>query len=325
MKDFLSILTILGIFIGSGFVSGREIIVFFTRFGIWSLPCIFLSFFIFWGFFIFLLNFSEKNGKNSKFSCIINIILSVIFTSAMFASLNNLVIFKYRNVSLLLIFIVIFLCYIVFKNGMKMLKKLNFILVPFMIIVIFLFTLSIIKLPQFETTKFSFYPILYSIFYCMLNVSNGSLVIIKLGEVLDKKHKARVAFFSALVLYVLLLITNIVLLENPDSFVYEMPLPILFKGVKYFIINIVLIISSLTSIFSLVYTSSVLMRGQRLNEILIFALSVFLPFIISGLGFRIIITYLYPLASAFGIFMLGEMLINKNHFAVIKLPFKNKN
>lgn len=308
----MGVLTITGLVIGSGFVSGREVVVFFSRFGFWSLPCTILSFFIFWKFFKYLLEFSEKNKnflKKSNFSSILNMILCFIFTSAMFAGVNNFVSFKSKFLNLMIIFTILFLCYLVFKKGMGTLNKINFLLVPVMITTLIVWIFFIIKFPNIKIDKLSLYPILYSFFYCMLNISNGSSLIIKIGEGISKKNKARVAFISALVLCSLIFLLNIVLIENPSSFSSDMPFLSLFSGGRKIVINIILVLSSLTSVFSLIYTSSMILRGLCLNEILIFLISVVLPFCLSGLGFGLIITYLYPLASALGVFMLGEIIL----------------
>ena len=55
MKTISVLFAIIGTVIGSGFISGKEIAVFFARFGFWSIPCIILSFLLFWGFFYAIL------------------------------------------------------------------------------------------------------------------------------------------------------------------------------------------------------------------------------------------------------------------------------
>ena len=67
MKNSLAaIFAILGTVIGSGFISGKEITVFFTRFGLYSFPCIFLAFFIFWALFYIILTRGEKALEKLK-------------------------------------------------------------------------------------------------------------------------------------------------------------------------------------------------------------------------------------------------------------------
>ena len=58
MATFSVVLAIVGTIVGSGFISGKEIAVFFTRFGLFSYPCIFLAFFFILGYILF--NFNKR-------------------------------------------------------------------------------------------------------------------------------------------------------------------------------------------------------------------------------------------------------------------------
>ena len=107
-------------------------------------------------------------------------------------------------------------------------------------------------------------------------------------------------------MYLILLSTNIVLLQNQSSLVQDMPLLSLFSGFQKFLMTIVVFIGCITTLFSLVYTSSFSMRGLCKNEFLIFLVSVLLPLVFSLLGFSFIVLYLYPLASILG----GVILID---------------
>ena len=120
MKILFCVLSIVGLVVGAGLASGREIFVFFTRFGVWSFPSIILSFVIFWFLFSFFL------------FCV-----------------------------------VIFLCFMVYRYGLGALNKLNFIMIPIVIVVMIisffvLFDSNIsLKLNCFEPLS-----IIYSLFYC---------------------------------------------------------------------------------------------------------------------------------------------------------------
>lgn len=312
MKVLSSIFAIIGMIVGSGFVSGREIVVYFTRFGILSIPCILIVFFMFWGLLHFLLNYQENNGKvvkNSKISNIINVFITFIFSSSMIAGISDFITFDNKILSILLYFIIILLCFLIYKNGASFFNKVNLFLIPLMILFLIVSIGVVFKMPKFnlEIDNFSFLSFFYAILYCILNTSSGSMIIISLGSNLTKKQKARVSFFSALVLCILLLVTNLVLLANPNSFSFDMPLLSLFSGAAKIIMNFVVLIGCLTTLFSLIYSSSTTIRGLCNYEILIFGVSVMFPFIFSLLGFGFIVTYLYPLASALGIYLLIEL------------------
>ena len=313
MKTLLSILSIVGIVIGAGFLSGKEIFAFYTRFGEWSIFAIILSFFIFWFLFNFLLNFDRKSKRNSKFFIILSLIITIIFTSAMFAGVNNLIYYDNKIITFGLFGIVLVLCYLIFKNGLGILTKINFICLPIIIVVIILFFVILFR-PGVNIKRVDFdgLAFLYASFYCILNIANGSYLLINLGSQLSKKQKARVSFLSALVLALLLLTVNIILLQNPQSFLSEMPVLYLCEGAFKPVMKFVMLLGALTSLLSLIYTSSSLLKGLCKNSYLTFFLCVIFPCLTSLVGFSVIITYIYPSASALGIFLMGELFLEKH-------------
>lgn len=315
MKIIVCLLSIISLVVGAGFVSGKEIYAFYSRFGCWSFLSIGFSFLLFWFLFNFLLNFSKNNEKtpqNTHFSSIISLIITLIFSSAMFAGVNKIIIFENKIVSFLLFTVVIFLCFMIFKNGLGTLKKLNFILLPIIIISLIVIFSNLYQKDVFVIkNNFDWVSLIYGFFYCVLNIANGSFVLINLGLTLTQKQKARVSFLSALVLALLLFLVNLILLQNPQSLSSDMPILFLCSGQWGSFMSLVVLLGALTSLLSLIYTSSSMMRGLCKNEILTFLISVILPCLASLFGFSLIITYLYPVASALAIFLMGELIVEK--------------
>ena len=326
MKNSLScFLAIIGTVIGSGFVSGKEIVVFFSRFGWLSFPCIFLSFFILFFLFKFILNKGEKALKKlqkSKISFLINIFLCLIFSSAMFAGIGNTLTFNKDFFNYFLFFLIILFCIFVFKKGIGALEKLNFLFVPVMALV-FLFAMifSFSSLPINIDGEFGGASFFYCLLYCVMNTSNGGVVIASYSEKLSAKQKTRVAFFSALALSALLLIANIVVLQNPASFESTMPTLSLFEGFGKIVMTVMVFIGCLTTLLTLTFTLSSSMRGLCKNEIYIFFVSIVLPLLLSLLGFDFIVENLYPLASIFGIYLLFDLFFAPN----FKVNFRRLN
>ncbi len=318
MKNcFLAILAIVGTVIGSGFISGKEIVVFFARFGIFSFPCIFLAFFLFFFLLKKLLGLGDgalQKLKTSKVAFVINLLLCLFFSSAMFAGISNLLAFDNLFLSLVIFFIVLMLAFLVYKYGLGSLDKINLVLVPFMIIV-FIIMLAVkldINGDLNLDCKFGGLSFLYCILYVILNTANGGVLIASIGSKLTKKQKTQVSFLSALTLSIILLIANIVLLLNPTSFDYAMPLVSIYSMSGHIIMTFVILIGCLTTLLTLVYTLSSSMRGLCKNEFIIFFISVILPLILSLLGFNFIVEYLYPLASILGIYILCDLLFARN-------------
>ena len=306
-------LAIIGTVIGSGFISGKEVVVFFSRFGLWSFPCIILTFFLFFFIFKFLLFKGEKSLKKiekSKFSFVLNLILCSIFSASMFAGSINMVKGLGKIAVGIFIILLLFLSARVSKRGISSLNKLNFLLVPIMTLVLIfggVYLLfkggSVCNVGQ----SFGELSILYTFLYVVLNTANGCVLIANFGQKLTDKQKTRVAFWSALVLCVILLIINIVLLFSPKVFGEEMPLLALFSGVWKQVLSFAILIGCVTTLFSLIYSLSSSMRGLCKNEIWIFCVSVIMPFVLSLCGFGFIVSYLYPLASVIGAILLAQL------------------
>lgn len=314
MNFWFTFLAIIGTVIGSGFISGKEVVVFFSRFGFWSFPAIFATFFLFFFIFKFLLCKGEHavgRLEKSRFSFVLNLLVCTIFSASMFAGTIDRA--KNCGIGFVVVFLIILLliCAFVSKRGMISLNKINLFLVPIMTIVLIFALISQIckgiKIESFPN-EFGGVSILYTLLYVVLNTSNGCVLISSFGQKLNNKQKTRAAFLSALVLSLILLFINIVLLCRPEVFEEEMPLLQLFSGSFRQVLSFAIMIGCLTTLFSLIYSCSSSMRGLCKNEFLIFVLSVLMPFVFSLLGFGFIVSYLYPIASVLGVFLLADLV-----------------
>ena len=300
MQVALSVFSIVGVVFGSGFISGKEIVVYFSKFGYISLPLLLIVLALFFIVFKILLEIGDRvyaRLKNNKISFLINIISSIIFAAAMFGADRNLLNFDNFYIKIVGFLIIFALCLLIFKKGIKSLNKLNLFLIPFSILI---FVCLLAKKMDFSSSLFTgssqgAAPF-YSLLYVALNLSTGAVLIASLGRVLTKKQKAQASFLSALVLCLVLLIANVVLLQNPYAFSAQMPLLSLFKGQEKIILNIIVLIGCNTTLLT----------------------SIIVPYFCSFLGFGFIVTYLYPLASTLGVlFLLDLIFVNRE-----KLFFK---
>ena len=304
---------VIGNFLGSGFISGKEIAVFFSRFGSLSFLSIPLTFFIFWGVVYLILNKCDvilSKLSRSRFCAIINIIICLVFSASMLAGISSLLKFNILLLNLFSILIILFVCIFIIKKGLNFLNKMNNLLIPIMFSVFFIIlclNISPLPLNLVFSKEYLTFP-LYSLLYVILNTSNGCVLIASLGKSLSKRQKAQVSFLSALVLMLILLFVNIILLQHSSLIYEDMPFLSLFSGWQRACINIVTFVGCSTSLFSFVYTSSLSFRGLCNNEFLIFCISVFLPALLSFCGFSFIVSYLYPLISVLGLFLLFKLL-----------------
>ncbi len=313
-RPLQTFMVIIGTVIGSGFLSGKEIVVFFTRFGKMSYLCIFLAFLLFFGLFYFFLTKGSKtlaHLNKSKFTNLLNCLICFILSGAMFAGIFSLLEETHILIRIIVMAICLFYSIRVVLKGATLLEKLNLILVPLMIIFLIFNLFNLFALKKGTLFVGSFFP--FSIFYCflyvILNTSNSSIVISSLSEQLSKKQKVQVSFFSSLTLSLILLFANIVLLQNSYAFSEDMPLLTLFNGWQKIVMSIIILLGCITTLFSLVYTMSNSLRGVCDNIFFVLTFSVVLPFVFSFLGFGFIVANFYPITSVLGIFLLCELFL----------------
>lgn len=304
MAKFGIFLTMVGSVLGCGFFSGKEIAVFFTRFGEWSYLGIVLSFFLFFFLFRFLLSIGSSvtsKVRSSKSFLAINLSICIIFSSAMFGCLQEVA--SQGVPKFVFLMLVIVFCALILKKGFLVFDKINKFLVPLMI---FLFLILLCFNVDFSipitNLAFPFPSILYAFLYCTLNSANSAIVIASLGQTLNKKDKTRVAFFSALVLALILFFANFILLQNQDSFSFSMPFLILFSSWQKVLLKIVIAFGAITTLFCLTYNFYISLKGK--SYAFCFILAIFLPFTLSFLGYNIIVSYFEPLASVLSVVLI---------------------
>ena len=295
---------IIGTVIGSGFASGKEVAVFFSRFGRISYFFIVLSFFIFFGLIYFFLSQGNKSLSKlvqSKIFSLLCLFVSLIFTSSMFAGTLN-VLPSSNILRILLMTIILFVCVIVARKGIKSLGYINGALIPmtiFCMAFVLLTNLEELSFPNFNQNAFA--GLLFTVLYAVLNFSISGVVIAKSGEQLTKKQKTFVSFVASFLLSSFLMLTNVILLSNPEAIRQDMPLVYISSGVANLFVSFVIFSGCITTLFSLVWTSRLALKRFGVSLNLSIVISVFLPLLLSMLGFGSIVSYLYPLASIVGI------------------------
>lgn len=322
---FYAFLAIVGGVVGSGFITGKEIAVFFARNGLFAfVGAIFSTIFFFFLFKYFLFH-GEKVASllaSSKMFLFISISLNVILSASMMAGIVDISCEAGEMASLIII-ITLISCLFVFKKGIRALDNFNMALVPLMIVVFVIIFLPKISL-NFHFAKGGIISSLwFSILYTVLNIANMTLLLSSLGAKLRKKQKTQVAFWATLALGILLLLVVAVLLQNQSVIGQDMPLLSLVNSWQNVVMSGLIFLGSVTSLFSFVYASSSSLRGLNKNEMINFFLSILLPLIISFLGFGFIVTYIYPLASVLGILLLGMIFLPRLFFTPF-LKYANK-
>lgn len=312
-KVLLVVFLILGTVIGSGFSTGKEIVVFFSRFGYYSFLFIPIAFVLFYFVFLFLMTKGRerlKGKRQSKLISILMLLCATIFSSSMFAGIENCM----QNISTFLkimLFAMVFaLCFFACFKELKFLSGINLLLIPFLLII--LATFFVIKL-----SSSSYVPFLtpnfvagfvgggfFCVLYVVLNISLSSVVIAKAGEGLTKKQTKLACFFAAFVLSVFILIIDVLVLCNYDLVNSAMPLLAMSEGVFAILLRFVIMVGCLTTLFSMVFVASSCCKELSCRDQIVFLLSVLLPFFFGKIGFSYIVSFLYPIASYLGVILL---------------------
>ena len=331
-KVFLIVFVIFGTVVGSGFSSGKEIMIFFSRFGVLSYLYILLAGFGFFWLFYFFLTYGQKVLKkveNSKTLNWIIFLISLVFCASMFAGMKSLFYYFQPWLSFVLVAGLIVLCFVVTLKGLKALEKVNAILMPatsiiFLTVLIYgIFVSSDIFIQTNSWAGF-----LYSPLYVALNSSMSGLVIAKFSGTLNKKQTFLTCLFSTLLLTAFLLFGNFVLQRNTESFISEMPFLYIVRDNAFMFVlaYIVILVGCFTTLISLTMTIKSSFQKCFKSEMVASFFAVFVPFLISALGFSDIVTFLYPLCSVLGILLLiyfvFDVIFNKN---VDKIIFGSKN
>lgn len=311
---------IFGTVVGSGFSSGKEIMVFFSRFGVLSYLYILLAGILFFLLFYFFLNCGGKVLKhleNSKGMNLLIVFISLVFCSSMFAGIKNLFFYFPSWIYYLLQFFLIVCCIFVTMRGYKGLEKVNLFLMPitsilFLIVLVYGLTLS----SDFSFQTNSWAGFLYSPLYVGLNTCMSGVIISNAGKGLSKKQTIYASLFSTVLLLIFLFLGNTVILQNGESIFSEMPfLSLASKNVFMFALcYFVILVGCFTTLISLCITLKSSFDKKVSKGIYSTLLAVFIPFLISSLGFSQIVSNLYPIASVLGIFILVWLLTAEVRF-----------
>jgi len=238
------IFTIIGIFLGAGFASGKEVFNFFSLYGKNSFLEIILVCFLFFATiyktlktkegeklktYEEFLTFLEKKHKlfNSK---IYLRLVNVFLITSFYIMINALCLLFFEKINISKYIVVIFtiiICYFIFiKNDIKIIFNLNIILIPLIIII---FLIIGIKNISFKTNIIQDEKILVPILKCLLYFSYNILLIIPiLFKInINKKNFLKTAIGVAISIFILLNILNLILISNFNLIKNE-ELPILY-------------------------------------------------------------------------------------------------
>lgn len=295
---FGSVFTIIGSVIGAGFITGKEISVFFCR--DFSLSGVYAAF-VFFFLFIFLLSVSGKNRLNEIVGFVVAV-TGIVIASCMTAALNSLfksllsgVFRNTENYKIFTIITVIFTFFICLK-GVGAMNVVSSLVMPF--VLVFVVVLSLLTggdfVPNVSPSGFGGvgFPLLYVGINCLLS----SRVITDSLKGFSVAKKMIAAFAVSFVLCVCILCIALRVRGKSG----DMPfLSALSSNVIYSKIAVVItFFSIITTLVASAYSAFALAKGKTsvLQKIVITLVFVML----SRFGFSSFVEIVYPVFGIFG-------------------------
>ena len=331
-------MVIIGTLIGAGFASGREIYLFFFKFGKIGLAGIVLSSVITGLIIYFTLKIANKKEienydefveeikiKNKKTNYIVKGIVTIFLLVSFFIMVAGFSAYmkqaynisNYISSSFFAIII-----YIVLRKNIQGMLKINNILVPIILILIILLGIKnlefILQKPEIIAQDSSNYWIIYSVLYSSYNSIILIPVVISLRKYICKKEEIKYISIISIMLIIVLSLCIFGLLLKGECYTRELEMPLLKITAEYgYVIQklygIVIIISIFTSAISVGYSFLENISNEKKynrNLIIICLSSIF----ISNIGFSTLVQILYPAFGVFGILQL---------FFIYKMSLKN--
>ncbi len=339
MKSTLKVIfVIIGTLIGAGFASGREIYLFFGKYGENGKIGIILTGII-TGVIIYKVleitktyeinNYNKLlervNWKHSKLNKYINLIVNsflLISFYIMIAGFSAYILQTYNTPIYISSIIFVIICYIIFKKSIQGVIKANEILVPILIILIAY--LGIKNIPySFNSNSISTLGentsawIIGSILYASYNSILLIPVLTGLKNYLDsKKQIIKISIISSSIIIVLALFIYSLLLRG-EFFISELEMPLIeitmqFGRIFKYIYGFVIIASIFTSAISAGYSFLGNVSKNKKNYEVILLIICITGVVISNIGFSKLVEILYPLFGILGLIQVWMLLKVKN-------------
>ena len=286
--------TIIGSVIGAGFITGKEIQVFFGNdLSLSGIYCALIFFFVY-------ILFLSVSPNNFAFGIIRTLVafLGIITASCMTAALNvffTSALPKMKNIKIFTILTVI-LAIIICCRGMTSIKIFSSFSVPLVVVCVMVFSVIFKKPVSVRLSPVSEKGKIYPALYVGINCLLSSMVITDSAKKLSLKEKISVAFLVSFFLIVCMVgISRCVIGERADMPFLSV---VCINAVLTVFASAVTLISIFTTLVSSVYSAFSLTKGKTsvLQKIAISL--VFIMF--SEYGFSDFVEKIYPVIGIFG-------------------------
>ena len=336
-------LVLVSAIVGVGFISGKEVVTFFAKFGLVGLIFAVIASIIFGitiAYFLLKSNDidkllfckkpqnsikqSEKVAQNDKIYSINAIfknllLVAYVIISAVMISGFRVVFNDFLSpvvVELLIVFLLVSLFFFVGKGekGLGCLPVIFCAIFGILLLIIFAENASNICVKSITKTSNLFIMCLM-LFYVSMNLFTCFSVLVKFGKNMNKKECLLSGIVSGIIICIFLVLSVLVLGRQTDN--VRMPiLNVIKNNVVKNLYVVVIVLGLLTTLFSTVHGAVYI--GESENFVKKRILVLYFSYLISSLGFNLLVGKVYPLL---GFFTMLELIIV---YLVIKKPQNNK-
>lgn len=333
------ICTLIGTFIGAGFASGKEIYLFFFKYQVYGILGIIVSA-IFIGYIIYkVLNISKKNNlynyneflnhliKNKLIKIILINIIDVFLIISFCIMVSGFSAFIYQefNINIIIGFIFMLICsYCAFKRRATGIIKINNILIPIIIFIIFFIVIKKVNLYElnfieglngevYNISNFinnckieNFKFLIFSILYANYNLLTIIPIVVTMSNVTKNKKEIKYISIICSIIIFILSMSIFAILSQSNFNVSNLEMPVVFivgrYGIFYkYIYCLVVGIAIFTTAISVGYgyLQNYENNKEKYNKKII--LLIICSIIAIPIGFSKLIELLYPIFGGIGL------------------------
>ncbi len=329
------ICTLIGTFIGAGFASGKEIYLFFFKYQVYGILGIIVSA-IFIGYIIYkVLNISKRNDicnyneflnyliKNKLIKIILINIIDVFLIISFCIMVSGFSAFIYQefNINIIIGFIFMLICsYCAFKRKATGIIKINNILIPIIIFIIFFIVIKKVNLYElnfinglngegfsinnWKIENFKF--LIFSILYANYNLLTIIPIVVTMSNVTKNKKKIKYISIICSIIIFILSMSIFAILSQSNFNITNLEMPVVFivgrYGIFYkYIYCLVVGIAIFTTAISVGYgyLQNYENNKEKYNKKII--LLILCSIIAIPIGFSKLIELLYPIFGGIGL------------------------
>ena len=329
------ICTLIGTFIGAGFASGKEIYLFFFKYQVYGILGIIVSA-IFIGYIIYkVLNISKRNDicnyneflnyliKNKLIEIILINIIDVFLIISFCIMVSGFSAFIYQefNINIIIGFIFMLICsYCAFKRKATGIIKINNILIPIIIFIIFFIVIKKVNLYElnfinglngegfninnWKIENFKF--LIFSILYANYNLLTIIPIVVTMSNVTKNKKKIKYISIICSIIIFILSMSIFAILSQSNFNITNLEMPVVFivgrYGIFYkYIYCLVVGIAIFTTAISVGYgyLQNYENNKEKYNKKII--LLILCSIIAIPIGFSKLIELLYPIFGGIGL------------------------